>query len=345
MSAQATRRWSFTGLHLLLILLAVVVLVAAYMIGSATLRVRESARMAVPAMAALDATSKEMAGHMAGGGGMAAGGRAGAGARMAGGGSYGGAPAEGLGMPGGGAAMPPPTSTPGFTPAEPMLIRTATLRVRVQDVPKAHAEVVRIASEAKGYIADTTLSSEEGPTYAVVTIRVPGKGLDSVVDRLAALGKVLRKQISAQEVTEEYVDLTSRRRNLEREETRLLELLQRAGKVSDLLQVETTLARVRGEIEQIAGRMRYLENRVSLSTVTVHLQGPEREPTAGGPVWAASDVFRQAARSLLGTARGLATMAIWLAIYAVIWVPIALVVVWLVRRMTRGAAERLSAGS
>jgi hypothetical protein len=166
-----------------------------------------------------------------------------------------------------------------------MLIRTASLQVRVEDVAKAHAEVVRIAREAHGYVADTTLSAESGPAYATITIRVPSEGLESVMDRIAALGKLLQKQISAQEVTEEYVDLTSRRRNLEREEQRLLDLLQRAGKIRELLDVESTLARVRGEIEHIAGRMRYLENRVNLSTIRVQLEGPQPKVTAGGPVW------------------------------------------------------------
>ena len=217
-------------------------------------------------------------------------------------------------------------------PTGPMLIRTADLRVRVEDVAKAHEEVARIARAAHGYIAETIFNSENGPASASVTLRVPGLGLDSAVDRIAALGKLLSKQIGAQEVTEEYVDLTSRKRNLEREEQRLLELLQRAGKMRDLLEVESTLARVRGDIERISGRMRYLENRVSLSTIRVQLDGPQPRVNVGGPVWSASDVSRSAVRSLIDTGRGLATIGIWLGVYSPVWVPIALFLVWLVRR-------------
>jgi len=253
----------------------------------------------------------------------------------------------GLGRAGGRAAFAPADMPATEAPAEaagfevsaasasamsPMLMRTASLRMRVEEVREAHDEVARIAREAKGYVAETTLSGEAGPMSASITIRVPAEGLDSVIDRVAALGKLLHKQISTQEVTEEYVDLTSRRRNLMREEERLLDLLKRAGKVSDLLQVEQTLARVRGEIETISGRMRYLENRVALSTVHVQLQGPEPKPTAGGPVWTARDVARQATRSLLNTGRGLGTMAIWIGIYTPVWLPLLLVVMWLIRR-------------
>ncbi|MBN1458747.1 MAG: DUF4349 domain-containing protein, partial [Armatimonadetes bacterium] len=189
-----------------------------------------------------------------------------------------------------------------------------------------------IARAAGGYVASTRLSSEHGPTYAEMTLRLPSEGLDSVIDRVSELGRLLSKELGTQEVTEEYVDLTSRKRNLEREEERLLELLQRAAKMEDLLKVEQYLGNIRGQIEQIAGRLRYLENRVSLSTLTVRLEGPQPKPDVGGPVWMATDVYRQAARSLKDTGRGLATMGIWTGVYAPVWLPLLLVLVWLGRR-------------
>jgi hypothetical protein len=323
-------------LYLGLGLALVVLLLCAYVLGTGA-REKMQANI-VPGAGVVDA-----AGRVSAGGPMFARGRAGGGGGMAAGrGGAGYAATEGPVASGfeeaargnEGQGLPWPTG--------PMLIRTAALRVRVDDVARAHAAVVEIARQAHGYVADTTLSAEAGPSSASITIRVPSEGLESVVDRVAALGKLLQKQISAQEITEEYVDLTSRRRNLEREEQRLLDLLQRAGKVRDLLEVESTLARVRGEIETISGRLRYLENRVSLSTVRVELEGPQPKPTAGGPVWTASDVSRQALRALLADLRGLATMAIWLGIFAPFWVPLALFFTWLYRRSS--AARQKAAG-
>jgi hypothetical protein len=224
-------------------------------------------------------------------------------------------------------------------PTEQMLIRTAALRLRVEDVAEAHEEVARIAREANGYVADTDLSAEAGPTHATMTIRVPAEGLDSVLDSVVALGTLLKKEISAKEVTEEYVDLDSRKRNLEREEERLLALLSRAGRIKDLLEVEQTLARVRGQVEQIAGRMRYLENRVALSTVRVRLEGPQPEPMVRASIWTAKDVYREATRSLIRTGRGLATIGIWTGVYAPVWLPL-LIFVWLLARWaTRSQRE------
>ena len=162
--------------------------------------------------------------------------------------------------------------------------------------------------------------------------------MDSALDRIAALGRVLKREVQAQEVTEEYVDLRSRQRNLEREEQRLLELMQRAGRVPDLLTVEQEVARVRGEIETTTGRLRYLENRIAFSTIGVQLEGPRFNPTPvapAGPVWQARAVAREAYASLRGTGQALATFMIWVGMYLPIWLPVSLGAVWAVRRGTR----------
>ena len=214
-----------------------------------------------------------------------------------------------------------------------MVIYTGSMRLRVESVKQSHDAVARIAREAGGYVAESSFSSEQGPAYATITIRVPSLGLGKVVDRIAALAtKLLDQQLGSEEVTQEYVDLTSRKRNLEREEERLLDLLKRAGKIRDLLEVEQTVARVRGEIETISGRMRYLEDRVAYSTLTVTLEGPQPALTTGGPAWTPKDVWLQALRSLRETGHALATMGIWIGVFIPVWVPLLLVLRWLARR-------------
>jgi hypothetical protein len=338
MTAQtAGERRARTRIYALVTILAVLVLVVAYSLGK---RERESARMgSAPRQdAGAASAAEEWAGYAADAAGIYAG------AAMRGGGTAGGRAAGGAVAAGTVATTPAvgagfEAGAPARLPSDPMLIRTASLRLRVEDVAKAHEEVGRIAAEADGYVADTTLNAETGPSSATITIRVPSRGLESVMDRVVTLGKLLEKRINTQEVSEEYVDLGSRKRNLEREEQQLLELLKRAGKIPELLQVEQTLARVRGEVERIAGRMRYLENRVALSAVTVRLEGPEPKPTAGGPVWAASDVFRQATRSLIRTGRGLATIGIWLGVYIPVWLPILVVLALVIRRASAPRRE------
>lgn len=214
-----------------------------------------------------------------------------------------------------------------------MLVRTASLRVRVSDVAQAYASVVAIAQGAGGYLASSTMSAESRDSSATVVVRVPNRGLDSALERIAGLGKLLSRQVQSQEVTEEYVDLSSRLRNLQREELRLLDFMTRAGKIPDLLMVEQEVARVRGEIETVSGRLRYLDNRVSLSTLEVTLMGPHAKASpAGGRRWSGLEVAKEAYGSLRDTAHGLATAGIWLGMYLPIWFPSALGVTWVVRR-------------
>jgi hypothetical protein len=306
-------------------------------------RARESARTQfVPGVGVIGADGKPMlaAGHAYGGGGGGMRGARGGGGGMAlreGGEMMGAEPAP---VEYQGADQEAPAQrAPGFAAVARsaaaknlMVIYTGAMRLRVDDVKKSHDAAARIARDAGGYVAESNFSSEQGPASATITIRVPSLGLGAVIDRIAALGKLLDQQLGSDEVTQEYVDLTSRKRNLEREEERLLALLDRAGKIRDLLEVEQTIARVRGEIETIAGRMRYLEDRVAYSTLTVTLEGPQPALTTGGPVWTAKDVWREAIRSLRETGRALATMAIWIGVFIPVWVPLLLVLRWLARR-------------
>jgi hypothetical protein len=106
--------------------------------------------------------------------------------------------------------------------------------------------------------------------------------------------------VSAQDVGEEYVDITARVENARRLESRLIELLaNRTGRLQDVLSVERELARVREEIERYEGRLRYLRTRVATSTLTiaVHERAPLIVPVAGdGPITVA---LRQAWRNFV----------------------------------------------
>jgi hypothetical protein len=130
---------------------------------------------------------------------------------------------------------------------------------------------------------------------------VPAERFDEALAGLTPIGKVESVNVSAQDVGEEYVDITARVENAHRLEARLIALLaNRTGKLQDVLSVERELARVREEIERYEGRLRYLRTRVATSTLTiaVHERAPIIVPVAGdGPITVA---FRQAWRNFVG---------------------------------------------
>jgi hypothetical protein len=157
-----------------------------------------------------------------------------------------------------------------------MLIRSGHAIVEVDSVQLGIARVRRLAQETGALVANTTLQTgNEQQKMASLELRVPSDRFDAVVNGLAPIGKVQSVNVSAQDVGEEFVDLTARLANARRLEARLIELLaNRTGRLSDVLTVERELARVRETIERYEGRLRYLQAHVAVSSLTVQVQEP-----------------------------------------------------------------------
>jgi hypothetical protein len=156
------------------------------------------------------------------------------------------------------------------------LIKTAHLSIGVPEFSAASREVERITVEAGGYVLRSSSHvTDTGHRRGSVTIRVPETNFLSVIGELEKIGEVKSRSTSAQDVTEEYIDLEARLENYERQEARLLEILNKAETVEDILRVEDQLGRVRGEIERLTGRLRYLNERIEMAAITVELYEPE----------------------------------------------------------------------
>ena len=202
-----------------------------------------------------------------------------------------------------GDAVSKPPELPPVTPPDVtsnMVIRTATASVEVDSLEPAIAEVKDLARRLGGYVANSGIEAGRNRLrQAALEVKIPAARFDDVLTGLQPIGKLETVNVSAQDVGEEFVDVTARMENSRRLERRLIDLLAtRTGKLKDVLEVEQSLARVREEIERYEGRMRYLRAHAAMSTVRITVHEPVPVVgTAGQSVMGAA--FRQAWRNFV----------------------------------------------
>ena len=221
--------------------------------------------------------------------------------------------------------------------AAPMIVRSGSAALQVDSLDLGVARLREVVRAIPGaYVANMTMDGGRAQTpRATLEVKVPAAGFDRLIAGLAPIGKVEAVNVTAADVTEEFVDLTARAENARRLEARLVDLLaRRTGKLEEVLSVERELARVREEVERHEGRLRYLRTRAATSTLAVSVHEPlpvlGDHPTAN-PI---AEAFRQSWRNLVGLVAGA------IALSGVV-LPLALLgyVAWrLVRRFHRATA-------
>jgi len=158
-------------------------------------------------------------------------------------------------------------------PNRPMIVRTAGLTLITKEFDKARAAMEEILKRHGGYIGqlNVTAPADNGRTLNA-TLRVPGEQLEAVMSELKKLGRVQAESQSGEEVTQQYMDLEARLANAKNSERRLTDILrERTGKLSDVLEVETQIESVRGEIEQMEAERKNLVHRVDFATLSATL--------------------------------------------------------------------------
>ena len=163
-----------------------------------------------------------------------------------------------------------------------IIIRTVDMQLTVSDVAAAVDNVAALAGRWGGWVVSSDRSVRHG---GYISIRVPAGSLDSAIQRLRELALEVESEIStSQDVTDEYVDIQSRLKGLRATEDRLLEIMQQADDVEDALSVQLELSNLQTRIEQIEGRIKYLEQTSAYSLINVGLRAsPLALPADAGP--------------------------------------------------------------
>lgn len=157
-----------------------------------------------------------------------------------------------------------------LNPEERKVMYNAFVTLEVDDIDSSIKEIEKTVTKEKGYVVEVNFSSNEERNYGSVILRIPTDSLTSFLDGVEEYsGKVTEKRVVGQDITEEYVDLTSRLKAKRVVEERLLDLLSRAEKTEDLLKISNDLSIVQEEIEQVMGRMKYLDNKTEYAEVQI----------------------------------------------------------------------------
>jgi hypothetical protein len=217
------------------------------------------------------------------------------------------------------------------------IVKTAELGIRAKDVRESAARAQQVAAQFGGSVLSSQIDRGDGSTSAALVLSVPSPEFEKTLDELRGIGKeVTTDTVSGEDVTEEFVDLESRERNLLAAEQSLLKLYDRAQSVNDALTIERELTNIRGQIEQVQGRMQYLEERTAYSQISLTIQ-PVAHPTPP-PAWNPAKVVSRAWDASLGVLQALATVVLSALVFGW-WLAPALVAgfVWW-RRRTRDSA-------
>ena len=236
---------------------------------------------------------------------------------------------------GGGVGTDDGGAPPFAAPIEQRIVKTGEITLEVEQVGEALGRVRSLAVELGGYVGGSQAGTLDD--RATLTIRIPATSFDEAIARLHEMDAEVKAEATReQDVTGQVVDLEARIDNLRASETSYRELVARAERVEDILAVQTRLDEVRGQIEQLTAQLEAIESQAALSTLTITLI-PRAAPIAQqAETWDPGAQLDRALASLVGIGQGLLDGAIW---FAVVWLPILLVLSFIVLIALRGVLE------
>ena len=222
------------------------------------------------------------------------------------------------------------------------IIYDARIDLLVKNMDATERAVLNLIKDHGGFLAESNIAAQSGTQRdATWRARVPVDRFDSFVSAVSKLGEVRTNHIGSQDVTEEFADLEARIRNKQEEEKRLLKhLADSTGKLEDILVVEKEITRVRGEIEQMQGRLRFLANRADLSTITITAT-EWKDYTAPAPMTFQAQIshtFFQSLDVLVGFGKAILLVLVALVPWMPVIVIVLFVLLWLIRSSRRSAA-------
>ena len=252
-------------------------------------------------------------------------------------------------------AAPMPTEAPatGGTDgiAEPqklplprMIVRNADMTIVVTNTQAKLDEIARIASDYKGFIVSQNTSKYGNDIQAQISLRVDATQLDAALSRIRKLAVEVRNEnVRGDDVTAEFVDLQSQLKNLEAAEAQLQKIMEKAEKTEDVMAVFNQLTQVRGQIDQIKGRMKFLSESAAMSAINLTLLPDQPSQPVEVAGWRPEGVAKRAIESLVNALQTLASFGIWLVIFVAPILLLLALPMFILARIVRAVVQRRKA--
>lgn len=236
------------------------------------------------------------------------------------------------------------------------LIKNVNMNVETEQfdalVPNLQSQVAALGGyieDMSSYSRNDNYSSDYIGTkylrYANMTVRIPQQNLDAFLNEVGEQSNIVSRSESVTDVTLQYVDLESHKKALTTEQNRLLELMEQAQSVEDIITIEGRLSEVRYQIESMESQLRTYDNKIDYSTVYLSIDEVERY-TPTEEITTGERIRTGFMDSVKGVGRGIGNFAIWFVInlpYLIVWAIVIVIILLIVRIVIKKSAKKAAA--
>jgi hypothetical protein len=221
-----------------------------------------------------------------------------------------------------------------------LVIQESHLSLLVKDVVDTRDKILTHTNTNGGYMVNSSTSNPQDAPTATVVIRIPSGKLQTTLDYFHSLSiKVVSENLVGRDVTDQYVNIDTRIATYEKTKAKFESILDQATKISDIANLTQQIISTQNQIDSLKGQQDALEKKAQMAKLTIYLSTDEMAlPYTPSETFRPKVIFKLAVRSLIGFLRKFASLAIWVGVYSIVWVPTLAIYIllrkWLARRKT-----------
>lgn len=230
--------------------------------------------------------------------------------------------------------MPAMEYAPNADMANRMVVSESNLSLLVTNVIDTRNKILAYTTSNGGYMVNASTTNPQDAPTAHISVRIPANKLEDSLSYFHSLSiKVVSENLMGYDVTDQYVDIDKRIALLENTKARYEKILETATQVTDITNLTNQILQTQSQIDSYIGQKESLEKNAELAKLTIYLSTDEIAlPYAPSETFRPSVIFKTAVRSLISSVRNVVAVLIWLGVYAVVWVPVGILYLYLRRR-------------